>query len=255
MRNHLGCTGSVNLGLIGEGTQKRLETVAASWLEYLPESQSLLVRHIQPDDVAPLREIAGELMDFLHAVTDAERSQISGGALFYQDEVTGQYVRLKVCPGGSLSVAWAHVDYAHAPWEPFNNQPVTLVFEPYVRLNGAVTFESHPNAAHNLRRIIDGISGQYAQGDYAISSTIGRISLSLRDVNADALTVVNALRYMAMAGTLTGQIDVSSFRAGDLEDYCRFSFHRGDTRMARPLLWPETSDGPTAPAVAMCEAA
>ncbi len=54
MRSHLGCTGSVDLGLLGEDTQKRLEQIAASWLEYSPESSSLVVRHVQPDDVPPL---------------------------------------------------------------------------------------------------------------------------------------------------------------------------------------------------------
>ena len=78
MRSHLGCTGSVNLGRLGSETQKRLEKIAASWLEYSPDSSSLVVRHVQPDDVPPMREVAGELLDFLHAVSDAERAQIPG---------------------------------------------------------------------------------------------------------------------------------------------------------------------------------
>ncbi len=244
MRSHLGCTGSVDLGLLGEDTQKRLEQITASWLEYSPESSSLVVRHVQPDDVPPLREVAGELLDFLHVVSDSERAQIPGGALYYQDEPTGQYVRLKVWKGGFLTVAWARSDYTHAQWEPFRNQPVTLVFEPFQRLNGSVTFEGNPNAADDLRRIIDKTAGQYSQGDYAITSSIRQVDVTLRDVNADALTVVNALRYMAKLGTLSGEIDVSSFRAGDQEDYCRFSFRAGESWMARPDLWPDTPDTP-----------
>ena len=81
MRSHLGCTGTVNLGHLGNDTQRRLEKIAASWLEYSPETYSLDVRHVQPDDVPPMREVAGELLDFLHAVSDAERAQIPGGAL------------------------------------------------------------------------------------------------------------------------------------------------------------------------------
>ena len=252
MRSHLGCTGSVSLGLLGQVTQKRLEHIAASWLEYSPESPSLVVRHVQPDDVPALREIAGELVDFLQAVSDAERAQIPGGALYYQDESTGQYVRLKVWPGGFLTVAWARSEYTHAQWERFSNQPVKVVFEPFQRLNGEVTFEGHPNAADDLRRILDKIGGEYSQGDYAITSTIGRVSLTLKDVNADALTVVNAVRYMAKAGTLSGEIDVTSFRAGDMDDYCRFSFRAGEAWMARPVLWPEV---PTPPVGALAQAA
>jgi len=255
MRSHLGCTGSVDLGPLSGDTQKRLEQIAASWLEYSPEASSLVVRHVQPDDVPPLREVAGELLDFLHAVSDSERSQIPGGDLYYQDEPTGQYVRMKVWKGGFLTVAWAWPDYTRAKWETFRNQPVTLVFEPFQRLNGSVSFDGHPNAADDLRRLIDKTAGQYSQGDYEISSTIGRVDITLRDVNADALTIVNALRYMAKAGTLKGEIDVSSFRAGDQEDYCRFSFRAGEVMIARPVLWSDTPDTAASPADPLSRAA
>lgn len=255
MRSHLGCTGSLDLGLLGEGTQKKLEQIAASWLEYSPEPPSLVVRHVQPDDLPPLREVAGELLDFLHAVSDSERAQIPGGALYYQDGMTGQYVRLKVWTGGFLTVAWARPDYARSQWEAFHNQPITLVFEPFQRLNGAVSFEGNPNASDDLRRIIEKTAGEYSQGDYAISCSIRRVDVTLNDVNADALTVINALRYMAKEGTLSGEIDVSSFRAGDLEDYCRFAFRAGETLMARPMLWSDTPDTPTVPADPVAKAA
>jgi len=255
MRSHLGCTGSLDLGPLSEGTQKRLEEIPASWLEYSPEPSSLVVRHVQPDDVPPLREVAGELLDFLHAVSDSERAQIPGGALYYQDEPTGQYVRLKVWKGGFLTVAWARPDYTHAQWELFRNQPITLVFEPFQRLNGSAAFQGNPNAADDLRRIIDKTAGQYSQGDYAITALIRGVEVTLRDVNADALTVVNALRYMAKAATLNGEIDVTSFRAGDLEDYCRFSFRAGETWMARPTLWSDTPEIPAPPAVSASKAA
>ena len=247
MCSHLGCTGSVELGLIGEDTQKRLEQITATWLEYSPEPSALLVRHVQPDDVPPLREVAGELLDFLHAISDGERAQITGGALFYQDESTGQYVRLKVWTGGFLTVAWARPDYTRAQWTPFLNQPVTLVFEPYQRVNGAVGFEGHHGAAEDLRKIIDKTAGQYSQGDYEIESSVDRVEATFRDVNADVLSIVNGLRYMAQPGTLNGELTVTSFREGDLEDYCRFSFRSGESWMARPVLWTDSPDVPPSP--------
>ena len=255
MRSHLGCTGSVELGNLGEETQKRLEQVAATWLEYSPESSSLVVRHVQPDDFPALREVGGELLDFLHAFSDSERAQIPGGAIYYQDESTGQYVRLKVWKGGFLTVAWARAEYARADWEPFCNQPVKLVFEPFQRLNGSVTFEGRPTAADDLRKIIEKTEGQYSQGDYSIASTVRGVEITLSDVNADALSLVNALRYMAKPGTLSGEIDVSSFRAGDLEDYCRFSFRAGETWVARPILWSDTPNTPASPADPLSRAA
>jgi hypothetical protein len=228
------------LGPIGVDTQQRLEKIEASWLQYSPDPASLIVRHVQPDDVPPLREVAGELLDFLHAFSDAERAQILGGALYYQDEPTGQFVRLKVWKGGFLTVAWARPDYSNAQWQPFLNQPVTLVFEPYQRLNGSVSFDGHPDSADDLRKIIERTAGQYCQGDYEITSSLGGVEAVFRDVNADVLSVVNGLRYMAQPGTLKGELDISSFRAGDLEDYCRFTFRSGETWLARPVLWSDT---------------
>ena len=248
MRSHLGCTGSINMGQLGDATQKGLEKIVASWLEYSPESSSLDVRHVQPDDVPPMREVAGELLDFLHALSDSERAQMPGGVLYYQDEPSGQYVRLKVWKGGFLTVAWARPDYTRSKWEAFHNQPVALVFEPFQRLNGAASFEGNPNAADDLRRLLEKTSGEYSQGDYAISSSVRGVTITLRDVNADGLTLINALRYLAKPGTLTGEVDVSSFRTGDLEDYCRFSFRAGVTFLARPSLWSDAPDA--APALA-----
>jgi hypothetical protein len=242
MRSHLVGSGSVELGFIGQDTRKRLDHLCASWLEYSPDSSSLVVRHVQPDDAPALRELAGELLDFLHTISDAERAQIPGGALYYQEESTGQYVRLRVWAGGFLTVAWARPDYTRAQWEAFRNQPITLVFEPFQRLNGTVNFEGNSNADEQLRKVIDNTAGQYSDGDYAVNSSPGRIELSLRDFNADALTVINAVRYLAKSGTLNGEVDVSSFRAGDLEDYCRFAFRAGETWIARPILWPDTPE-------------
>ena len=242
MRTHLGCTGSVDVGPLGKDSQKRFEQIAATWLEYSPDASSLVVRHVQPDNLPALRELAGELLDFLHVMRDSERVKIPGGAFFYQDESTGHYVRLKVWAGGFLTIAWARPDYTRAQWIPFLNQRVNLVFEPYQRLNGAVGFEGQPDAAVGLRKIIDKTSGEYSQGDYEIVSSVGRVEVTIRDVNADALSIVNALRYMARSGTLSGELEVTSFRAGDMDDYCRFSFRCGEIWMARPVLWTDTPD-------------
>ena len=66
--------------------------------------------------------------------------------------------------------------------------------------------------------------------------------------------MVNALRYMAKEGSLNGEIDVTSFRVGDLEDYCRFSFRADGTWLARPQLWSDALDVAPAPAVAVAQA-
>ena len=237
MRTHLGCSGQVELGTLSKETQQKLELVEAAWLEFVPESVSLEVRHVQPDDRPALPEIAGELIEFLSEVSDDERAQIPGGALYYQDEVKGQHVRLKVWKGGFLSIAWARPDYAHASWEQYRCQPVSVVPEPYQRLNGRFSFEGIPTAADDIRKLLDRTAGLYSEGDFEIVARIDRIEITLRDVNASVLPLVYALLVLARPGSLQGEIDVSSFRAGDLDEYCRFAFRDGEAWLVRPSLW------------------
>ncbi len=250
MRTHLGCTGSIDLGTLGVETQRRLEQLDASWLEFAPESRSLVVRHVQPDDAPALREIAGELLEFLSAIAEAERVKIPGGAIYYQDEAGGQSVRLKVWAGGFLTVAWARPDYEHATLIGYHGETVPVVFEPYQRLNGAVRFENSAVAAEVVRATLERSEGLYAQGEYAINVSMHGVEITLRDVNASILPLVRTLRDVAVPGSLQGEIDVTSFRAGDLEDYCRFVFRNGEAWLVRPSLWsdlPETHTPPGEP--------
>ena len=183
MRTHWGCSGQVELGILSKETQQRLDRVTANWLEFVPESTSLEVRHVQPDGGPPLPAIAAELIDFLSGVTNEERAQVPGGALYYQDEVKGQYVRLKIQKGGSVTLAWARPDYTQAQWEHYYTQPVAVVPEPYQRLNGKCSFEGVPSAADDVRELLERTAGLYSEGDFEIIARIDRIEIALRDVN------------------------------------------------------------------------
>ncbi len=237
MRTHLGCTGSVELGELSKQTQRQLEQVEASWLEFSPAPPSLVVRHVQPDDLPALREISGELLELLNDLPEEERAKIPGGEFYYQDEPTGQFVRFKVWAGGFLTVVWARPDYDHAQWEAYQGQAVRLVFDPYQRLNGRVRFEASPSAAGELRCVLERSSGLYSQGEYEIATLPDGVEISLRDMNTSVLLLVKALQAVAKPASLQGEIDVSSFRTGDLEDFCRFVFRAGETWLVRPSLW------------------
>jgi len=247
MRTHLVCIGQVELGELSQATQQRLEQAPASWLEYSPAPPSLVVRHVQPDNLPALREITGELLEFLSRIADRERSRMPGGALYFQDEQTGQYVRLKVWKGGFLTVAWAQPDYEHAQWERYQGQTVPVVFEPYQRLNGAVKFEGIGTAAEEVTDVLEHSLGLYSQGEYEINSWLGGVEVTLRDVNADVLDLVKVLREVAEPGTLQGEIDVTSFRAGDLQDYVRFTFRAGEAWVVRPSLWTDVPEAQAPP--------
>ncbi len=237
MRTHLGCLGQVELGRVSSTTRQKLDRVAASWLEFDSGSAVLEVRHVQPDYRPALREIVGELIGFLSELSNEERRHVPGGELYCHDEVKGQYVRIKVWEGGGLSLAWAQPDYTHAAWEQYRSQPIPIVPEPFQRLNGRFSLEAVATAADDIRDILDRTAGLYSEGDFEIVARIDRIEVALRNVNSSAVPLVYALMVLARPGSLEGEIDVSSFRFGDLGEYCRFVFGGGEIRLLRPDLW------------------
>ena len=240
MSRHLGCAGSVELGSVSEATVRRLEQVLAVWLDFSADPPALVVRYVRPDDRPPLREIAGELLDFLNAIPEAERKTVRGGALYCLNEETGEYVRLKVWPGGFLTVAWAAPDYERARRESYRGQAVPLVFDFYQRLNGVVRLRARPKGEENIRAVLEGTVGLYPLGDFAVSSAGEQIELRLCDVNSSVVSLIQVLRVVAEPpSSLEGEIDVSSFRPGDLEDYARFVFRSGEIWLLRPALWQE----------------
>ncbi len=243
MRTLLGCSGQVALGNLSRDTQQKLTQVEATWLEFVPESVSLEIRHVQPDDRPVLPEIVRELVEFLNQLTESERAELAGGPVYYQDAVKGQYVRVKVWNGGFVTISWARPDYEHADWERYRSQPVSVVPEEYQRLNGKFSFEGVPTAADDIRELLERTAGLYSEGDFEIVARVDRIEVSLRDVNASVLPLVYALLVLAKPGTLEGEIDVSSFRAGDLEECCRFAFRNGEAWLVRPALWQSCAEG------------
>jgi hypothetical protein len=125
---------------------------------------------------------------------------------------------------------------------------VPVVFEPYQRLNGCVRFEAAPSAVDEIRAELERSGGLYSQGDCEFHSSGERTEIILRDVNASVLPLLKALRAAAKRGSLEGEIDVGSFRAGDLEDYCRFVLKGEEVWRLRPSLWNDVPEAQTAPA-------
>ena len=246
MRTHLGCTGRVELGKLGEETHKRLERIPATWLEFTPETGSLVVRHVQPDDLPAMREISGELFDFLAAIPEAERNKIPGGALYYLDEQSGQSVRIKVWAGAFVTVAWAHPDYSNAKWDRYREGAAPVVFDAYQRLNGVMNFKPRAGAVEKIQSVIGRFSGLYPEGEFEALQMGSKLEIRFFDVNASVLQLIETLKKQADPATsLEGEIDVSSFRSGDVEEYCRFALRAGETWIARPTLWadlPRTPD-------------
>ena len=256
MRTHLGCTGRVELGKIGEQSQRRLEQVEAAWLEFTAEPPALVVRHVQPTELPPLPAIGSELLEFLSKLPESERTQVVGGAFYGSDEESGQVVRFKVAPGGIVAIAWAKPDYTRASWQIYRGQTVPLVFDAYQRLNGSVRLAAQPELGARIQAVVDRFAGLGSQGDVKVSERDGQIEIALRDVNSSVVPLLAALRERAEpASSLEGEIDVSSFRAGDVEDYCRFVLRTGEIWVVRPSLWSEHPAEDAAPPAPLKRAA
>ncbi len=193
MRTHLGCTGRIDLGNLSRETQRRLEEVEATWLEFSPDPPSLVVRHVQPDAISPPREIGGELLELLTRVSDVERRAFPGGALYYLDDQTGQHFRLRVSRGGVLTVSWAHPSYEDARSVPYEGRATPVVFEPYQRLNGSVSLTAKPGAADEIRLTIERPTGLCPQGEYELHPIGEVLGLELREVNSSVVPLVENL--------------------------------------------------------------
>ncbi len=109
-------------------------------------------------------------------------------------------------------------------------------------------FSGAPDAADKIWAATERSTGLYPEGEFESRVEGGQVEISLRDVNSSVLDLLMSLREAAKpSGSLEGEIDVSSFRPGDLEDYCRFVMKDGEVWLVRPSLWSELPEDQAAP--------
>jgi len=238
-----GCYGRVALGELPQAVQQRLGALPGEWLEFDPVLGTIVVRHIQPSAGPCLPTIAGELVRMLSEIPEQAQGRIPGGELFVHTETDSQLVRLRVERGGALQIEWAHPDYARAKPQLWTGAKVEMVEPRVQRLNGRVTFTATDpaRAARELEALADGYEGLYPEGDLVVEvdRTAGRVTVEVRDLNLDVLLLVERLQQLAAAGSLTGDVQVSSFASIVPEQQLRFVFDDGKTWVQRPVLWAD----------------
>lgn len=238
-----GCYGQIALGPLPAAAQQRLGALPGEWLEYDGHTGAIVVRHIQPTAGPCLPTIAGELVRMLSEIPAAAQAAIPGGDLFVHTEVGTQLVRLRVEAGGALKIEWAHPDYARSRRQLWTGGRVETVEPRVQRLNGEAAFAaSDPAAAaRELETLADTYEGLYPEGDLAVAAdrATGRVSVEVRDLNLDALLLVERLGRLARPGTLTGAVEVGSFAATQPEQQLRFVFDDGKTWVQRPVFWQD----------------
>ena len=243
-----GCYGRVELGELPSAVQQRLGALPGEWLEFDPLTGTIVVRHIQPSAGPCLPTIAGELVRMLSEIPETAQDRIPGGALFVHTEIGAQLVRLRVKAGGAVKIEWAHPDYAKSKPQIYTGARVEMVEPRVQRLNGGVTFETADptRAASELESVADSYEGLYPEGDLIVKvdRSTGRVAMEVRDLNVDVLLLVERLQQLAVPGSLTGDIEVSSFAAIVPEQHLRFRFDDGKTWVQRPVLWEDASRAP-----------
>jgi len=235
-----GCYGRVMVGGMPVEVAGNLAALPGEWLEYDPDEGAIVVRHIQPSAGPSLPTIAGELVRILSEIPGALHSRIHGGDLFVHTERALQLVRLRVEPGGAVKIAWAHPDYARARRQPYVRGAEPLADPRVQRLNGRVRFlaEDAAAAAQALEATADSFEGLYPEGECRVSAgAAGTVETDLADVNLDVDVLMEAVQRLAKPGTVTGQVEVSSFAGEAPERYARFVFDGGQTFIQRPVLW------------------
>jgi hypothetical protein len=247
-----GCYGQVPLGDLPESTQRRLAALPGEWLEFDMPAGRIVVRHVQPTSGPCLPTITGELVRMLAEIPVEQRGAIPGGDLVVHTEESAQLVRLRVEPGGALRIEWARPDYTRARRRRYEGGRLEMVEPRVQRLNGRVTFATPDpaRAATELQQLADGYEGLYPEGDLIVRPDAGgrAVTVDVRDLNVDAVLLVERLARMAVAGSLAGQIEVGSFGAVVPEQHLRFVFADGDTWVQRPVLWPDAEDAEPATA-------
>ena len=235
-----GCHGRVDLGRLPPDVGRRLMAVPGEWLEFDPAAGAIVVRHVQPSAGPSLPTITQELVRMIEEIPGTHHAGIVGGDLFVHTDSTMHLVRLRVEPGGALHIRWAHPDYAKAARRPYERGRHDLVDAKVQRLNGTVTFKATDpkQAAAAVQAVADTFEGLYPEGECRVAQKKdGTVEVALKDVNLDAELLVAKLSEVAMARTLGGRVDVSSFASEAPEHDVRFAFEDGRIWILRPVLW------------------
>jgi hypothetical protein len=238
-----GCVGRVELGDVPAELAQRLASIPGEWLEFDPPTGAIVVRHVEPTSTLHLPAIAGELVRIFSEIPAELHAEIPGGDLFvHTEDEHGQLVRIKVVPGGAISIQWAHPDFKRALRRPYAGGTELLIDPEVQRLDGTVTFRSPTpeTAAVALQDLADTYEGLYPEGDCVARSAGGQsVELRMSEVNLDAALLVDLLLELAEPRSLSGRFEVSSFGTVLPEQQLRFLFEDGKVWVQHPLLWDQ----------------
>jgi hypothetical protein len=235
MQLEVECEGKIKCGSLPWEVSERLAQLSGNWLEFSPEDDAIVVRHVQPVGCPAMSGVPCELIYILDSIPSDHREKMPGGTLFVRDK-NGQVLRLLV-KGGELLIQWPHLDYSHSKPEA----PETLMsgINPReARIRGWARFAGSPERVQELAAFVDRFEGLYPEGDMPSECEQNLVSVRFQDVNVGPRELTSKLQALAETPeSLEAELDVSSFAPGALDRSFRIKIEKGAIQTLRPSLW------------------
>ena len=229
------CVGKVRLGRVCQATASRLARLGGEWLEFSPEEEAVVVRHVQPGGSPAPSAVPSELIAILEMLSPGERESMVGGTFLVRDRA-GLLMRI-VVEVGEVRVQWPREDWQQAT--PVEVDAALGSADPFsARVSGSVRFAAPPGAEGRLAELIDRFEGLYPAGTVEVAREGRDVRAELRAVNVGPRELLGRLRELAdPTGSLDADLEVGSFVSHGGDRDFRLTVRAGEARAVRPSLW------------------
>jgi len=235
MHSEIDCEGRIRCGSLPWEVSEHLAALSGNWLEFSPEEDAIVVRHVQPAGCPAMSGVPCELISILDSLPPEHRERMPGGTLFVRDK-NGQVLRVLV-ERGEMRIQWPCVDYLHS-----TDVPPESVFGEVnpseARIQGWARFAGSRDRIGDLQAFVDRFEGLYPEGDMPSECEENMVFVRFRDVNVGPRELVAKLMELASEpSSLQAELDVSSFTPGALDRSFRIRIKDGSMQALRPALW------------------
>jgi hypothetical protein len=238
MQGELECEGKIRFGSLPWDVSERLAQFTGNWLEFAPEENAIIVRHVQPVGCPAMSGVPCELISMIDAVPPDHREKMPGGALYVKDR-SGQILRI-VVERGEVRIQWPHLDYVHSTC-----MPVEAIDEANPReacVKGWARFSGAQQQAERLQEFVDQFEGLYPEGDMPSECEQNTVYVRFKDVNVGPRELLSKMKELAdPPQSLQAELDVSSFAPGSLDRNFRIRVRDGAVDVLRPALWEQSA--------------
>lgn len=231
------CAGKVELGPLSAETVAHLMSLSGEWLEYSPEEQAIVVRHVQPDGTPAVAAVPAELIAIVDTLLPAERDALPGGQIAMRGD-GGVSLRL-VVSRGDIHIQWPREDWTNV--EVVEADAVLRTVDPFhARVSGQIRFGGAAGADVQLAKRVDAFEGLYPADDLEVSMEDGLVRASLRGVNVGPAHLLAWLRELSSPPeSLEADLDIGAFGHHAHGSEFRLVVRRGVATAVKPRLWRE----------------